>query len=112
MKILWEAEKPVATGTICRELAEKLSWDRSTVRTLLRRLTEKGAVEEIKMQVLCYLPAISETEYLDTQTKSFLERLYGGNAKKLIASLIQSDRLSQGDIEELREYLNQGGEGQ
>ena len=109
MKILWNAGGPVATGVICRELSDQLSWDRSTVRTLLRRLAEKGAVEEIKLEVLCYAPNLSEGDYRSSQTKSFLERLYGGSAKKLVASLVQSDELTAEDIQELREFLNQGG---
>ena len=109
MKILWNADGPVATGTIHKDLSEQLSWDRSTVRTLLKRLVEKGAVEEKKLDVLCYLPAVSEKDYRDLQTKSFLERLYGGSAKKLVASLVQSDKLTAEDIRELREFLNKGG---
>lgn len=109
MKILWDGNGPVATGSIYRDLSEKLS--RSTVRTLLRRLTEKGAVEERKLQVLCYLPLVSEEDYRDDQTKSFLDRLYGGSAKNLVASLVQSSELTSGDLEELRNFLNQGGSG-
>lgn len=109
MKILWDAKGPVSTGAIYKELSEQLKWDRSTVRTLLRRLAEKGAVEEKKLHVLCYLPAVSEKDYRDTQTKSFLERLYGGSAKRLVASLVQSDELTPEDIQELREFLNRGG---
>ena len=109
MKILWDGNGPVATGSIYRDLSEKLS--RSTVRTLLKRLTEKGAVEEQKLQVLCYLPLVSEEDYRDDQTKSFLDRLYGGSAKNLVASLVQSSELTSGDLEELRNFLNQGGSG-
>jgi BlaI family penicillinase repressor len=111
MKVLWNADTPVATGTIYKELSEKLGWDRSTVRTLLKRLWEKGAVEERRLKVLCYLPAVSEDEYLHSQTKSFLSRLYGGSAKRLVASLVQNDELTPSDIEELRAYLASGGVG-
>lgn len=111
MKILWSADGPVTTGAIYKELSDRLAWDRSTVRTLLRRLAEKGAVEEKKLEVLCYLPAVSEKDYRDTQTKSFLERLYGGSAKKLVAYLVQSDELTNEDIEDLREFLNKEGGG-
>ena len=111
MKVLWDSDGPVTTGAIYKELSERLGWDRSTVRTLLRRLAEKGAVEEKRLEVLSYLPTVSEKEYRDTQTKSFLERLYGGSAKRLMVSLVQSDELTSEDIEELREFLNEGGGG-
>lgn len=109
MKILWDAGGPVTTGAICKMLSEQLSWDRSTVRTLLKRLTEKGAVEEQSAQVRCYLPAVSEQEYREAQTRSFLDRLYDGSVKNLVASLVQNEGLTKADMEELREFLD--GEG-
>jgi len=45
---------------------------------------------------------------LDTQTKSFIERLYGGSVKSLAASLVQSHNLSMEDIEELKEFVKSG----
>lgn len=110
MKILWQADGPVSTGDICQKLFKELGWDRSTVRTLLKRLTEKGAVTTQKLKVLHYLPAISEKEYCDEQTISFVERLYGGNATRLVSSLVENYSLTESDIEELREILKLEGE--
>lgn len=109
MKILWRSDAPVSTNDIYKELSEQMGWDRSTVRTLLKRLTEKGAVTMEKLPVISYLPAISEQEYREAQTKSFVERLYGGNAKRLVSSLVENYNLTPSDIEELRELLNSGG---
>jgi len=110
MKILWKACGPVPTGYICQELFTELGWDRSTVRTLLKRLNEKGAVITQKIQVLCYLPAITEKEYCDEQTKSFVQRLYGGSATRLVSSLVENYNLTESDIEELRSLLKLEGE--
>ncbi|MDF2944085.1 MAG: transcriptional repressor, CopY family [Herbinix sp.] len=109
MKILWQANGPVSTGDIYKELSEQMGWDRSTVRTLLKRLTEKGSVITNKLKVLNYLPVVSEKEYCDVQTKNFVERLYGGSAKRLVSSLVENYNLTTTDIEELRELLNSGG---
>jgi BlaI family transcriptional regulator, penicillinase repressor len=110
MKILWRAAEPVSTGDIYNELSEQMGWDRSTVRTLLKRLTEKGAVTTKKLKVLSYLPAISEKEYCDVQTKSFVERLYGGSATRLVSSLVENYDLTESDIDELRELLRREGD--
>lgn len=109
MKILWAASRPVSTNTICKQLQEQMGWDRSTVRTLIKRLCEKEAIIQEKLNVYCYVPAISETEYLDTQTKSFIKRLYGGSVKNLVASLVHNHNLSKEDIEELKEFLRSEG---
>lgn len=110
MKILWRTDGPVSTGDIYSELSKEMGWDRSTVRTLLKRLTEKGAVTTQKLKVLSYLPAISEKEYTDEQTKSFVERLYGGSATRLVSSLVENYDLTESDIEELREILKAEGD--
>ena len=110
MKILWDADQPLSTHTICKQLQEQMGWDRSTVRTLIKRLVEKAAIIQKKLDVYCYLPAISETEYLNAQTKSFINRLYGGSVKYLVASLVQDENLTPEDIEELKAFLKSGGE--
>lgn len=109
MKILWQTKEPVSTNDIYKELAEKMGWDRSTVRTLLRRLSDKGAVEVKNLKVISYIPLIPEEDYRNSQTKSFIERLYGGSAKRLVSSLVENYDLSPADIEELRLLLEQGG---
>jgi BlaI family penicillinase repressor len=86
-----------------------MGWDRSTVRTLIHRLVKKGAIEEKRLEVLSYRPILTEEEYLRTQTRSFLERHYGGSARRLVASLVQGDSLTPSDIAELRAFLNTGG---
>lgn len=110
MKILWRAGAPVSTGDIYQELSKEFGWDRSTVRTLLKRLTEKGVVSAHKLKVLCYQPAISEKEYCDEQIKNVVERLYGGSATRLVTSLVENYDLTDADMEELRDILKVEGE--
>lgn len=106
MQLLWKAEGPLSTGEIYNNLSKQMGWDRSTVRTLLKRLTEKGAVEIKKQKVLSYLPRITQDEYLEVQTKSFLDTLYGGSVKRLVSSLVQNYNISSEDMDELRDFLN------
>lgn len=110
MKILWRADEAVSTGDICTELSKEMGWDRSTVRTLLKRLTDKGAITAQKIKVLCYSPAISEKEYRDESTKSFVKRIYGGSATKLVSSLVENYDLTESDLEELRQMLRAEGD--
>ena len=71
--VLWSADSPVTTAEICRQISEKKGWDRSTVRTLIRRLVEKRAIEERRLEVLTYTPLLTAEEYRGTQTRSFLD---------------------------------------
>ena len=109
LRVLWGSEEPQTTAEICAHVTEKTGWDRSTVRTLIRRLVDKGAIEELRLAVLCYRPLLTESDWLRTQTNSFLERHYGGSARRLVASLVEDNSLSPEDIAELRAFLSAGG---
>jgi BlaI family penicillinase repressor len=110
MKILWERKQPLSTNIIYQQLKGEKGWDRSTVRTLIKRLHEKEAIIQQKRDVYCYTPSITEAEYLKAQTISFIKRLYGGSVKNLVASLVQNENLSQEDIEKLKEFIKSEGD--
>jgi len=104
MKTLWAAGEPMQLADIRRELAERRGWEDSTVKTLLRRLETKGAVRLQSRGV--YAAVITENEYSASTTQAFLNKLYEGSAKKLVASLVSGGKLSAGDIEELSAMFN------
>lgn len=108
MRVLWEAEEPLPIGDIREKLEERSDWDSSTIKTLLRRLCEKGVVKSEKRKVFYYSPLVSEKEYKDYNTKLLIDRIYSGSAKNLVASLIGSHKLGHDDIEELRNMFKVG----
>jgi BlaI family penicillinase repressor len=111
LQALWASDGPATTAEICKAVETRTGWDRSTVRTLIRRLVDKGAVEEMKLEVLSYRPSLTEEDYRRTQTDSFLERHYGGSARRLVASLVENNALTEDDIAALRDFLKSGGDG-
>ena len=92
-----------------RKTLERTSkWESSTIKTLLRRLCEKGVVQAAKREVFYYKPLVSEAEYNEYTTQSLIDRLYSGSAKNLVASLLGSKKLAAADIEELRGLFKVG----
>ncbi len=108
MRILWEAEDALPMAEIRKTLEQKSKWETSTIKTLLRRLCEKGAVLATKKEVFYYEPLVSEAEYNEYTTQSLIDRLFSGSAKNLVASLLGSKKLDDSDIEELRNLFNVG----
>ncbi len=108
MRVLWEAgcELPIAD---IRKILEKSSgWESSTIKTLLRRLCNKGVVLSTKKDVFYYKPLVSEAEYNEYTTQNLIDRLYEGSAKNLVASLLGTKKLDDADIEELRTLFRVG----
>lgn len=104
MKTLWRAGEPEPLIQIRRELAESRGWDDSTVKTLLRRLESKGAVRLVRRGV--YEAVLTREEYSAWSTQAFINKIYSGSAKKLVASLVSEGKLSAGDIAELSAMFN------
>lgn len=103
MQELWSAAVPLTAGDLQERLAAR--WDGSTVKTLLRRLCEKGAAEATKCEVLYYAPRISQKEYEDYAAHSLVNRVYGGSARNLVATLVNAGSFSKDEMAELRALL-------
>ncbi|MCQ1530406.1 BlaI/MecI/CopY family transcriptional regulator [Lutispora saccharofermentans] len=108
MRILWEAGRELPISDIRKTLEKTSKWETSTIKTLLRRLCEKGVVLARKKEVFYYRPLVSEAEYNEYATQSLIDRLYSGSAKELVASLLGSKKLNDSDIDELRALFKVG----
>ncbi|MDD4170588.1 MAG: BlaI/MecI/CopY family transcriptional regulator [Desulfotomaculaceae bacterium] len=109
MRVLWEAGGELPIAEIRKTLEQTSKWESSTIKTLLRRLCEKGVVLAVKREVFYYQPLVSEAEYNEYTTQRLIDRLYSGSAKNLVASLLGSKKLADADIEELRALFKVGG---
>lgn len=108
LRVLWEAGYELPMVDIRKTLEKTSKWETSTIKTLLRRLCEKGVVLPTKKEVFYYKTLVTETEYNEYTTHSLINRLYSGSAKKLVASLLGSEKLDDTDIEELRNLFKVG----
>lgn len=105
MQALWACQVPAARTDIEKILFENHPMAMTTLLTLLTRLSERGFINiEKKGRRSYYAPTISEEEYLASQSKSFIEKLCGGNIS-VFANALCSSGLSKEDIAELRELL-------
>lgn len=112
LKIIWAEGGTALYAQIMDELAKTGNhWQKNTVITLLSRLIEKGLLKTNKIgRRNEYTAIVSEADYQAVQTKNFLDKLYEGNAKGLVSTLIERDMLTSKDYEELREFWKGGSE--
>ena len=108
LRLLWEQKRPMTMPEIREALKSSTGWDGSTIKTLLYRLCDKGAVKSEKKNVYYYTPVISEQEYNEYATSVLIDKLYNGSAKNLVASLIGSKKLKAADVTELRDMFKVG----
>ena len=108
MRVLWKSNEPVALIEIRRELSTKCGWEDSTIKTLLRRLCEKG-IAKLKSRGM-YSAVVTEAEYNQWSTRHYVGKMFAGSAKKLVASLLFDGQLSEADIAELSAMFNKEAE--
>jgi len=105
MKLLWKAEEPVTSTVIREELQRSMGWEATTIKTLISRLVHKEVISQEKRKVFYYRALISEKDYNTWATSRLINKLYKGSAAALVAALVDSQGLSDGDIDELRELF-------
>lgn len=103
MKIIWGNGGAAVYSHIMEELEKSNNeWKNNTVLTLLSRLAEKKFLKVRKIgRRNEYIAAVTEAEYQAMQTHSFLDRVFSGNVKNLVSTLLQQDILSAEELEEI-----------
>ena len=105
LEVLWQADAPMPIAAIRAALEGGHQWDASTVKTLLRRLCEKGAVQLERRGM--YRAVITQAQYGRWSARHLVDQVFNGSAKKLVASLLSDGQLSQAEIAELSALFHQ-----
>ena len=109
MKIIWKNGGTALYSFVMDELEkEKNEWKKNTVLTLLSRLIEKKYLKAKKIgRRNEYVALVTEQEYQAMQTHSFLDKIYEGNVKNLVSTLLQQDILSADELKEIEKFWRQ-----
>jgi BlaI family penicillinase repressor len=107
MRIIW-LKNPLTANEVIEQLAAADSgWHPKTARTLLARLVQKGALGyEAKGRTYVYSPLVSEEDCVATASESFLDRVFGGSLKPMLAHFVERQKLTRKDLAELEKLLN------
>ena len=110
MKIVWdEGGKALYARIMERLTGTGKDWQKNTVITLLSRLVEKGLLTTSKIgRRNEYTAIVSQEQYQAAQTKTLLNKLYQGEAKSLVMTLVEQEMLTGEDYEELRAFWEAG----
>ncbi len=78
------------------------------MRTLLTRLVKKGIVN-FRPEVAGYvsLAVMTEAQCAAMERRSFLQKVYRGDPRSMLAAFLTEERLTPEDIAELRRLLDE-----
>jgi BlaI family penicillinase repressor len=105
MQVLWEAA-PLTANEVVDRVAGRKDWNPRTVKTLLNRLVNKGALGfEAEGKRYHYYPTVTRDACIRSESRSFLSRVFGGAVGPMLAHFVSEATLTADDIRQLRELL-------
>ena len=107
MDVLWK-RSPLSADEVVMALSSRQDWQDATVKTLLNRLLKKGAIDAEKDgRRYLYAPVLQREAWVQGESESLLDRVFGGRVAPLVAHFSEQRKLSRKDIAELRKLLEE-----
>lgn len=103
---LWE-EAPLTLAQLRKRCAQRTGQAVSTAETTVARMEKKGLfrVERGERAKLFY-PLFPREEAVLEETRSFLDRIFGGSPLSLVSSMVSGGQFSDEEIEALHQLLD------
>lgn len=108
MRVIWSRGACSANELIDALRDKDQSWHPKTVKTYLTRLVNKQALHFRKDgRAYVYSALVTEQQCVEAASESFLERVFGGSLKPMLAHFVEHDKLSAAEIRELKQLLEE-----
>jgi len=108
IEVLWASNAPLTATEIAERISPERAWSLATVKTLLSRLSAKGAIrysEEGRRYL--YSAAVARDSYVGRESRRFVDQLFGGRLSPLVARLAEEDALDDEDIAAIEAILKE-----
>jgi BlaI family penicillinase repressor len=107
MNLIWERQ-PLMAQEIITELKEPSGWSPASIRTMLHRLIKKKALDyQPEGNRYLYRAAVRRADCVRRAARSFLDRVFDGEAAPLLAHFVRTARFTPDELAELRKLLNE-----
>lgn len=105
MDVLWE-HGPMTAGDIARILSEKISWNRNTTYTVIKKAIGKQAVQRTDPNFLC-TPLVTRAEVADERTEALVQDMYDGSYDRFLAALAKNENLTAKKAQSLLKFIEE-----
>lgn len=102
MSIIWENE-PISSMQLVQLCAQQFGWKKSTTYTMLKRLIEKGIVENNNTVVTSL---VSQAEIRSKESDLFINETFKGSLPGFIAAFFDGKTISDEEAEELKKLID------
>jgi len=108
MNVLWENGASTSPA-IFEALKNGRSKNRGTLKTLLARLVQKGAVrcEKINARNYLYIPIVTKDEYINQNRKRLIDRVFNGSVQESLLNFIKEENVTREDLEKIIKQIEE-----
>jgi predicted transcriptional regulator len=110
MRVLWRRGE-TSTADVAAELADERGLKHTTVATVLTRLEKRGVVAQRREGRQGFYRALAgEAQVRRSMVADLVGALFDGDARQLVAHLVQESEIAPGDLAKVRKRLARGGQ--
>lgn len=101
--IIWDKD-PINSTELVRLCADRLGWKKSTTYTVLKKLCERGILQN-KNAVVTAL--IKREEVQKYESNAVIKRAFDGSLPKFLTAFLDERKLSEQEAEELKRIIEE-----
>lgn len=101
LDLVWSAE-PLSSPQLCQLAQEALGWKRTTTYTVLKRLCDKGCLQN---QASTVTSLVTRQEVQQADGQEVLQRSFGGSLPSFLATFLRAGSLSRQEAAEIEQML-------
>ena len=104
--IVWELE-PVNSTALAKECEKRLGWKKATIYTVLRKLCQRGILQNENAVVTARVKKDAVRQY---ESQSLLEKSFDNSLPAFLAAFLKDKKLTRQEAEEIREMIDRASE--
>lgn len=101
--IVW-ANEPIASGELVKLCEKELNWKKATTYTVLRKLSEKGILQNENGTVTSL---ISKEDFYSAKSQQIIEESYEGSLPSFVAAFISRKNLTAKEADEIQRMIDE-----
>ncbi|WP_010586735.1 BlaI/MecI/CopY family transcriptional regulator [Schlesneria paludicola] len=107
MNVVWDRQ-PLTAQDVIALLSDQADWAPSTIKSMLHRLVKKEVLTyELQGNRYVYRSRVPRSDCVRNASRSFLDRVFGGESSSLLAHFLRRAKLSADEIAQLRQILDE-----
>lgn len=103
MNIIWD-NAPIKSSDLVIIANKELGWKKSTTYTVIRRLCERGAIENKDTTVTAL---VNREQVMRAETEEHIDKVYDGSLKMFFTAFLQKEKLSRDEVEALKKIVEE-----